>query len=455
MSPREKGKDVFRTLASRASRGHAAAWYALSLVSRGKNVQEAVTASIACGDRLFSHAPLSQKERHLCTELTYGYLRSEIRLRTILNAFLRHPEHIPPVMMQILGLGAYALLLQSSAPVHTVVHGTVSCIDALFGQSLARVANAVLRALQRQSTTLQEMPFYHKKKDRSALESLARYYSVPLWIAQHFAESYGETTATALLQRSFARPWLGLRVNACHPHGGALLSQLQNSGGQRIGEWGIAFPPGERPVNGTDHDMMHWHGSGLVSFQAAGSLAVLEALDLFSWDMPVWDVCAGFGGKTLALIERHVPVRLATDISWDRLHLLPKQCQRLGLSTPCLALVDGRKPLFSQWQGHILVDAPCSGLGVLARRPDLRRCPDTVLASHLALQRHLLSACLERLSARRQLAYITCTLNPAENEDMISRAVREHAFVHLVRQWQTPHTHPWLEGMYGALLEKW
>jgi 16S rRNA (cytosine967-C5)-methyltransferase len=233
-----------------------------------------------------------------------------------------------------------------------------------------------------------------------------------------------------------------------------LLVSLRAQGGDDVGDYGVAFPPGAMPQHIDGREISAWQRDGALSQQAAGSQAVLEALGLFAWDAPVWDVCAGFGGKTLALLERDVPVRLAADRSPARLRLLPGECRRLRLTQPATVIADGVRPPISHWDGHILVDAPCSGLGVLARRPDIRRRPEEALAQHAAVQRALLAACASLLRPGRQLAYVTCTLRPEENEGAVAALLQQQPALRLLRRWQTPHDHPWLEGMYGALLQK-
>ena len=97
---------------------------------------------------------------------------------------------------------------------------------------------------------------------------------------------------------------------------------------------------------------------------------------------------------------------------------------------------------------------PCSGLGVLARRPDLRRRPRTALAEHADLQRAILKALAARLEPGAELAYITCTLHPLENEQAVDWLLAEDSGLERLVQWQTPHDHPWLEGMFAARLRR-
>ena len=220
----------------------------------------------------------------------------------------------------------------------------------------------------------------------------------------------------------------------------------------KIGQWGLAFAAGQMPREALGFDLRHWLSQGALSWQSAGSQVALLELGLDAWREPVWDACAGYGGKSTALMEWGVPVGLCTDRSVGRLRGLPAQCATLKLPQPAICIADATQPPVRQWHGHILVDAPCSGLGVLARRPDIRRREPQHLAELEVLQRAMLCRLAAMLQPGRELAYITCTLNPAENEKTVEYLTEKNSKITIVRQWQTSHTHPWLEGMFGALL---
>lgn len=396
-------------------------------------------------------ADFPPQERHLCSELVYGCLRAEIRIACVLGKVLPRPQALPRPMLHILALAVYALLFQERVPAHAAVHTAVQQVASLYGQTLARVANAALRSVQRLGESPLHPAFYGKVR----WAACAGYYSVPRWMAELWRAAYGEEAALALMQRSFERPWSALRINALHAAADELRATLLALPGTcATGSWGVAFMPGALPESFLERKLSHWQNVGALSSQSAGSQTILEALGLTSWREPVWDACAGYGGKSAALMEQGVPVALCTDRAFSRLRFLPELCLRLRLPVPATALADGTRPPLACWPGHILVDAPCSGLGVLARRPDIRRRGQQHLAELEELQARLLFRLAGLLDSGRELAYITCTLNPAENEKVVERLLRERADLRLLRQWQTPHTHPWLEGMYGAVLRR-
>ena len=194
---------------------------------------------------------------------------------------------------------------------------------------------------------------------------------------------------------------------------------------------------------------------GRLSIQGAGSQLVLEALDAPHWEGPVWDACAGRGGKTLALLELGVPVLAASDTYQPRLRGMRDDAKRLVLKTPPLFCASAAEPALRGTPKTILLDVPCSGLGTLARHPDLRtlRTPEQV-AGLVGLQRRILDAVWPYLPSGGHIAYITCTMNPAENEGQIEAFLARTPGASLEKQWQsTPDTFG-SDLMYGAMIKK-
>lgn len=430
---------------------------ALTLMDAGMPVQAAV-------DGVLSTSALAPRERRLVAELVYGCARERIRCDAILGRLLRKPEGLPRPMLYCLAIAVHSLLFQTRIPAHAAISEAVRQVGRLYGQRLGRVANGVLRSLQRLGDAPLDVAWYVDGRDAPALRSwraACRFWSLPDSIADLWRDAYGEEAALALMRRSFARPWTGIRINAQHPKARALREALEVSVPEaeraNIGPWGLAFAPGSLPEEALGEPLARLREQGLLDFQSAGSQAVLLELGLSQWQQPVWDACAGVGGKSLALLEAGVPVRLASDMSAKRLELLLATLARRGAAQTAVTLADAARPPLRRWQGNILVDAPCSGLGVLARRPDIRfpgRRDGAALRIYAQTQQCILAALAARLESGCELAYLTCTLNPAENEAVVERMLSQDRGLELLRTWTTPLTHPWLEGMFGAVLRR-
>lgn len=330
-------------------------------------------------DRALNQARLSPPDAALATELVYGTLRCEIRLDFLLGLLLRDPAKLPPRLRDLLRLSAYELGHLDRIPAHATVHNAVEAARCRFGPGLGKLVNGVLRRLPEQLAAATDPAFFAAHAPDAAKDpdaALALRASLPRWIVRLWRESYGEDKAVSLALASTVAPWGTLRLNAARPDVDALARFFLEAGAQAVGRHGFTLPPGvQTPELRTRIQTLHREGR--LSRQGAGSLHALEALGLETWDEPVWDACAGRGGKTLALLEQGVPLLAASDVHTGRLRGLAEDAARLGLACPPRFLASAAHPPLRGRPSRILLDAPCSGLGTLARRPDLRRtaCP--------------------------------------------------------------------------------
>jgi 16S rRNA (cytosine967-C5)-methyltransferase len=181
---------------------------------------------------------------------------------------------------------------------------------------------------------------------------------------------------------------------------------------------------------------------------------ILSRLGMADWPEPVFDACAGRGGKTLALAEAGKRV-FAGDMHAGRLSGLGKEAARLGLPAIAAFRASATRMPLSRPPGTILLDAPCSGLGVLSRRPDAkwRRQPED-LAGLIRLQRAMLEAAYAALGPGGRLVYVTCTINPAENEANVDRLGSRHRDLVLEAEVPAAPDAALGEAFYGAVLKK-
>ena len=431
------------------------ALHVLVRVDRGETVQAAVDAVLR-----IRQGRGDARDAALCTEMVYGYLRTSLRVDAVLASVLRAPDKLPLQLRQILGLAVHSLLFLDRVPDHATVHWAVAAVGKKFGKKMGGLANGALRSVQRLGDAPLHMDFY-ALKGHSSLQQRCQFYSVPLWIGRLWQQAYGDEACEQLLRRSSAQPWPCMRINARHAQADLFAELVRSHGGVAVGAHGRAFAPGSAPRLLGERELGAWHEEGVFSWQAAGSLTVLDHVILKDggesahWQAPMWDACAGQGGKSLALMERGVRVALSSDVHMPRLRLFEATCQRLALKTPPLTLMAAQAPALRSWQGTILLDAPCSGLGTLARRPEIRaRRTEVQVAELVHLQGQMLNTAWDCLSARGHLVYMTCTLNPAENEDQITRLLKSRRDAEEVVRWQTPHDHPWMEGMFLSVLRK-
>ena len=411
--------------------------------------------SQAALDGALARGALVPTDKRLCTEITYGTLRWYLRLKEFSESFLPRPDKLPDEMRLTLITTLYEMAFLR-VPHHGPVNWAVKHISNRFGKGLGGVANGALRSMQR-----------GLKNFHSPNLPLATRHAMPEWLVDLWLKSYGDAATLALLEASQSAPPSGLRLSRAR--GGweeARAVLLQENGTQSADSFILPVDPAALAFGGS----LPWQARELIkegraSRQSAASYEALESLAPTRWPLPLWDCCAGRGGKTLALLEHGIPVALASDPAAHRLDGLTQEYARLGLTDPpcppvlAVAAEDFEGP-DSDWGsappfGTILVDAPCSGLGTLARRPEirLRRTPED-LAALADTQRHILEAAWPRLRSGGCLVYLTCTLNPAENEGQIASFAAKHPDAVQRGEFRTPFVSPLREFFYGAVLEK-
>lgn len=421
----------------------------LEKVCNGKTVQEVLNENL-------TNSLLSLQDKQLVADLVYGLLRHLITLKYILNSFLSKPFRLPASVRNLLMLGVYSLIYQDKIPDYAAINETVKLAKKIYGLRIGNLANAVLRKVQKLGNKVHEPDFY--KAGLSYFEAESVYYGIPYPISQLWRESYGEGEALALMRRSAERPWLGVRFNALNEEGRSLCKNLRMAKeSKRIGNWGWAFASRKIAEEIIGKPLAELERAGQLSLQSPASMLILEKLGLSGWDRPLWDCCAGSGIKLTAMLESNVKVGLASDISRRRLNNIRPFCVRLGLQAPQLLLDSAARSSVQDWNGDILADVPCSGLGTLARRPDIKLrfgSPSGLFQEYVKTQREILNNLALILKKRRKLAYITCTLNPEENQGQIQRLLKNFPDLTLVEEWQTPNDAEELDGMYGAVVIK-
>jgi len=428
-----------------ARSGHDPRALALRVIDRVLARHEQSQAAL---DAALRASHLVPSDKKLCTQLVYGYLRQALRLDWGLGRYLADPEKLPPEMRLILGLAAYeAAFLR--IPGHASVNWAVARVRHRFSQGLAGVANAVLRRFSRHRAAFRD-PAWYEASIANPQERRAIWHSLPLWLVRLWEGAYGEEKAALFMAASGAEPVPAVRVNAAR-EGAAMLRNtlVAECGGIAAGAWGAAFPQGTPPMaRGLEQE-------GRISFQSAAAQEALHALRPQEWPSPVWDACAGRGGKTAALLELGLDVRLSSDSSASRLEGMPQEMARLGLPLPELSPAGAEHIPTGARFATVLADVPCSGLGTLCRRPEIRfRRQAADSAALTATQDAILDAAAAHLAPGGLLVYITCTLHPDENQGRTAAFLARHPRFAAEREWNTPPDSPWREFFYAALLRK-
>ena len=414
---------------------------ALSLLMESVKSEEGVDILL---DRALAQCSFDSRERALTVELAYGVLR---RLATIdwrLEPVLDKPlPRLPLAVQMVLRLGTYQLLFLDRIPQSAAVNESVNLARAIagtLGRDWSGFVNAVLRAL------LRHPPQPWPSMDPDAAHAFAVRYSVPSWLSRRWVVRLGVGSAEMACEGVSVAPPLTLRVNQLITTREAFLETLAQVGiaakPTSVSPFGIVLEEG-----GSVPSLPGFReGAFYVEDEAAQLIPPL--LDPQPGDI-VLDACAAPGGKSthLADLMRNKGTIYAVDRKGDRLDLLRSNCRRLGVQIVVPIVGDIRQPL--EWVpmietagspsvnkarvgepciDRILVDAPCSGLGVLRRHPEAKwRKGEQALPRHQALQCQILESVAPCLRLGGVLVYSTCSTEPEENEDVIERFCRVHA----------------------------
>ncbi|HTR49954.1 MAG TPA: 16S rRNA (cytosine(967)-C(5))-methyltransferase RsmB [Kofleriaceae bacterium] len=362
-------------------------------------------------DGELARAGLDDRDRRLASELVYGALRHRARLDRALAA---HADlaRTPPRVRTALRVAAYQLLFLDRVPPYAAVDDAVSAAREVGGAKLAGFANAVLRKVNAQ----REPALPAGERERIEIE-----YSLPSWIVDELAAAApGELAARAA---AFAEPApLVARANVRRTTRGA-LAELLAAAGVTARESPLA--PSALVLDGVgDPGRSASFQAGLWTVQDAGAQVVGHVAAPRA-GQKILDACAGVGGKATHLAELaddRAPID-AADRSTTKLGLCTETARRLGLAsitTRACDLTDARAPLAAAYD-LIVLDAPCSGLGVLRRHPDAKwRLVPGDVPRLAAVQAQLLDAVAARLAPGGVLVYSVCTFTRAEGPDQIA-----------------------------------
>jgi len=377
-------------------------------------------ADIALDHELASR-PLSPRDAALAMELVYGTLRWQRYLDWILAPHSRRRlETLDARVRVILRMTAYQIALLDRVPTFAAVNDAVTLAPRTPG--VKPFVNAVLRSFARRAPHERE-----PAAPRDPLEALATRCSFPTWLAARWVARFGREEAEALMRASNERPPLTLRANALRTTRDALAERLAAEEGlavrpTRHAPEGLVVGPGGAPAS--------WRAFGDGSFAVQDEASMLVGRLLAPEPgATVADVCAAPGTKTTHIAELMADRGrvLAFDREPERLARVREAAARLGITVVDArdGAVDVVAPGFRDACDAVLVDAPCSNLGVIRRNPEVkwRRQPSD-LGPASRQQSEILAAAATMVKPGGRLVYATCSLEPEENEAVVSAFLR-------------------------------
>jgi 16S rRNA (cytosine967-C5)-methyltransferase len=387
-------------------------------------VEAGAFSDLALDAVLVREREMDPRDRGLLTELVYGVLRQRGPLDFVLARFCSQPlAKVEPKVLNLLRLGAYQLLFLDRVPVSAAVDETV---ETARRTGLARATgfiNAVLRSLVRgQASVVWPEPA------TSPQEHLEHSLSLPGWLAGRWLAELGPEEAFALADALRQQAPFTLRVNTLRTSRTAYLEALEKSGHLAVP---TRFAPEGVTVTARGRESLPGSVEGWFQVQDEASMLIPHLLAPLPGER-ILDACAAPGGKTTeiaALTEGRARI-LALDIHPKRVALISEGARRLhcaGIETRCWDLTAPPAFLPPGSFDRVLVDAPCSGLGVLRRNPETRwRRTEAEIRQMATLQKRLLDNVAGLVRPGGVLLYSLCTLTPEETEGVVAAFLAGH-----------------------------
>lgn len=368
---------------------------------------------------------LSPQDARLATELVYGTIQRQYTLDWILeNLVKKGLQSLESWVVQLLRLSLYQLRFLDKVPNHAAVNEAVRLAKQRGHKGIAGLVNGVLRNYLRQQHK------WRLPENPKTVKDLALVTSHPEWMVRRFQKSYGVENARALLQANNQVPPLTLRSNSLRISSQELLEALKKEyptsklKKSLLSEQGVIMQGGGNPITS------NLYREGFFTFQDESSMLVSEVVDPQPGQRGL-DACAAPGGKTTHLAEKmnNQGTLLACDLYAHKVRLIQQNATRLGLTMIEAFQADARQlsqSLTTEPFDFVLLDAPCSGLGVIRRKPEIKWRKEGEIEPLLSLQRQLLESVSSLVRLGGTLVYSTCTMDPRENEEQVAAFLAAH-----------------------------
>ncbi|HZG15658.1 MAG TPA: 16S rRNA (cytosine(967)-C(5))-methyltransferase RsmB [Candidatus Bathyarchaeia archaeon] len=376
---------------------------------------------------VLDNTALSAPDVGLVTELVYGTIQRRNTLEYVLNQFLKGNKKMQNWVRELLLLSLYQIRYLDRVPERAAVHEAVEIAKRKGHQGIASLVNGVLRNVLRQPDIWDRLP-------NQPIAALALQESHPEWLVKRWLKQYGEAETKFICHSNNLPPHPSVRVNTLKATREELLTQMAN--GQLEAKASTLSPFGIT-LDGGNAANTRWFQEGYCTIQDESSMLVAPALGAKPGDR-VLDACAAPGGKTTHIAELmgNEGEIVACDVHPHKEQLIRQTANRLGIAiietvvSDALELPDKNLGTFDR----ILLDAPCTGFGVIRRKPDLKwNKSEKDIQDISAIQYKLLERVSSMLAPGGVMVYSTCTMEPEENQLLVEKFVAEHPSFELDR----------------------
>lgn len=367
---------------------------------------------------------LSDLDRRFFTELVYGVLRRRNYLDAIIVHLAKRPlKKLSSMVVEILRLGIYQLIYMDKVPPSAAVNESVT-LSKKFTRGLSGFVNAILRSVIRQQDTLSIDDLV-----TSEVERISLIYNMPLWLVNLWIDEFGQDYTESLCSWFNEQPRLTARINTLKTDITSCMDEL------KANHWIIEQDMDYEDIIYIDKHIGNLEKvpavvNGHITFMDKASMLVARLVDPQKGDR-ILDCCAAPGGKSMymATLMNNEGAIMSCDIHEHKIELMNHNMNRLGVDIVSTQLQDATQ-LPTAWMNQfdkVLVDAPCSGLGILQKKLDMRwRKDESILSELPPLQLKILEKAATTVKAGGRLVYSTCTLNKRENEEVVRTFLDKH-----------------------------
>lgn len=359
----------------------------------------------------------SEQDRRFITELVYGTIKAGETLDWIIGHFVQRPlQKISPIILDILRMGIYQMFFLTKIPDSAACNQAVQLTKKYGHPGTVKFVNAVLRNAGRNRDKI-----IYPERDKDAISFLALKYFHPKWLIARWLKRFGLEATEALCQANNTTPPLCLRTNTLKIHRDDLIELL--------GEEKVSCKPSDWTPEGIvcreypSLTTLESLRTGLFQVQDESSMLVAHVLAPQPGEFII-DACSAPGGKSthIAALMNNKGRVLSNDIHEHKMHLIRDNANRLGITIIETLTADATLlgKSYALQADRVLVDAPCSGLGVIRRKPDSRwRKSESMLKELPELQLAILESAADCVKPGGILVYSTCTIEPEENDQVV------------------------------------
>ncbi|MFT5872251.1 MAG: 16S rRNA (cytosine967-C5)-methyltransferase [Clostridium sp.] len=393
----------------------------VAIVVIEKVINENAYSNIVLGLEL-NKSDLNDKDKALVTEIVYGTLKYKYTIDKILSRFIKKGfESVDSFVLNILRISVYQIRFLDKIPSFAVVNEAVNLTKKMSNVGAAQLVNGVLRNYLRSDNA----PYYNEKND---IERLCFEYSFSKALVKLFIKQYGPLQAEEILKGLNYKPDVTVRVNTLKLTYEEIWEKLIENG-YNI-EKGYACPFAIRIIKGKNIEDNLLFNEGSITVQDESAMLTALSLDLLP-NLEVLDLCSAPGGKTthIAEIMRNTGHIFAFDLHENKLSLIKQNLSRIGIVNTTCDVMDATiyDPSLLQSADRVLIDVPCSGLGIIRKKPEIKWSKHIKdIENIIQTQRNIMENASKYIKKGGVLVYSTCTLNKEENEGNVDWFIENH-----------------------------